>query len=59
MDIGQRVKTLDGTLGVIISIHDGVARVCYLAPNNRLSFITGCYFLHFLKAAPAERRIIH
>lgn len=48
MNLGQRVKMPDGTLGVIIGFNSSTARVCYLAPNNRLSYITGKYLLRFL-----------
>ena len=45
MEMGQRVRTLDGSLGIIVSIYGGVARVCYLAPNDQLSYITDSHLL--------------
>ena len=53
MEIGQCVRTIDGSLGVVISINGAVARVCYLAPNNQLSYITDSHLVQFLSAVPA------
>lgn len=52
MEMGQCVKTLDGSLGIIIALNGAAARVCYLAPNNRLSYITDTHLLRYLTAAP-------
>jgi hypothetical protein len=53
MDIGQRVITLDGSAGIIVSLDAGVARICYLTPDDRLSYIAATHLLANLKAAPA------
>lgn len=52
MNIGQRVATLDGSLGIIVSLYDGAARVCYLTPDERLSYIASTHLLSQLKPAP-------
>ncbi len=52
MEMGQRVRTLDGSLGIVVAINGAVARVCYLAPNNQMSYITDTHLLQFLKAVP-------
>lgn len=52
MEMGQRVRTLDGSLGIVVAINGAVARVCYLAPNNRMSYITDTHLLQYLKAEP-------
>lgn len=59
MEMGQRVKTIDGSLGVIIAIHGGAARVCYLAPNYQLSYITDTFLLQFLTAVPESKSGLH
>ena len=56
MEMGQRVKTLDGSFGIIVSIFGGVARVCYLAPNNQLSYIADNHLLVYLTDASAGCR---
>jgi hypothetical protein len=57
MEMGQCVKTLDGSLGIIVAINGAAARVCYLAPNYRLSYITDIFLLKFLTVAPDEAGI--
>jgi len=52
METGQCVKTLDGSLGIIIALNGAAARVCYLAPNNRLSYITDTHLLRYLEVVP-------
>jgi hypothetical protein len=52
MEMGQCVKTLDGSLGIIVAINGAAARVCYLAPNRQLSYITDTFLLQFLTEVP-------
>ena len=52
MNIGQRVAMQDGSLGIIISLYDGAARVCYLTPGERLSYIAATHLVSQLKLAP-------
>lgn len=54
MDIGQRVTTLDGSAGIIVSLNGGAARICYLTPDNRLSYIAATYLIANLKLAPTK-----
>lgn len=55
MDIGQCVITLDGSAGVIVNLHGSFARVCYLTPDKRLSYIAANYLVANLKPAPKRR----
>jgi hypothetical protein len=54
MDIGQRVTTLDGSAGIIVSLNGGAARICYLTPDDRLSYIAATHLLTHLKLAPVR-----
>lgn len=58
MEMGQCVKTLDGSLGIIVSINGDAARVCYLAPNYSLSYITDTFLLKFLTPASEAMQVI-
>lgn len=55
MDIGQCVITLDGSTGIIVNLNGGSARVCYLTPDNRLSYIAADYLLVNLRPLPKRR----
>lgn len=52
MSIGQRVVMLDGSFGIIIGMQGCVARVCYLTPDERLSYISKNHLVSQLQLAP-------
>lgn len=55
MDIGQCVITMDGSAAVIVNLNGGRARVCYLTPDKRLSYISADYLVVNLKPVPQHR----
>ena len=58
MDIGQCVITMDGSSAVVVNLNGGHARVCYLTPNNRLSYISADYLVTHLKPVPKHRSAV-
>ncbi|MDB6063674.1 MAG: hypothetical protein JWM78_3777 [Verrucomicrobiaceae bacterium] len=59
MNIGQRVITSDGSAGIIVSLYGNAARICYLTPNDRLSYIAANHLLSHLKPAPLRNSFIN
>lgn len=58
MDIGQCVITMDGASAVIVNINGDCARVCYLTPDKRLSYIAANYLLVNLRPVPKHRACV-
>jgi len=52
MNIGGRVLTRDGSLGIIVSLFGKTARICYLTPDERLTYIAATHLVSQLSAAP-------
>ncbi|HSB95383.1 MAG TPA: hypothetical protein VLC91_02985 [Spongiibacteraceae bacterium] len=52
MNIGRRVLTQDGSLGIIVSVFGKTARICYLTPDERLTYIAETHLVSQLSLVP-------
>ena len=51
MNIGQRVVTHNGALGIIVGLLGKKARICLFTPNGRLTYIAETHLIARLTRA--------